>query len=286
MSPTDLNDAYEIDSKIPDRAEIQARYVAASDDVARRNPRAALDVAYGPDPRHRMDVLPPPALRNGLAPAILFFHGGYWTGGTKESRRFPAAAWNARGVAWASVEYRLTPAVTLDDIVEDVRRAVAWFHANARGHGCDPGAIHVCGNSAGGHIAGMLAAAGWQAALGLPDDVVRSATAVSGLLELWPLRHTFVQDRLRLDAEGARRNSPLLLPPRAGLPVVLSWGGLESAEFARQSLDYAAMCRAVGASVTVADRPQANHLSIIGELAEPASPLFVAMARNIAGAEA
>lgn len=281
MTALDLNYEYEIDSKIPDRADIQARYGAASSDIAQRHPKAALDVPYGPDPRHKLDIFP---AARANAPAILFFHGGYWTGGAKESRRFPASAWNELGVAWASVEYRLTPAVALDDVVNDVRAAVAWFHRNAGRFGCDPGKLHVCGNSAGGHIAAMLAAAGWQGALGVPADVVKSATAVSGLFELEPLRHTFVNDWLKLDDSAIARNSPQRFPPRAGLPLVVSWGGLESSEFARQSRDYASMCRGAGAQVTVADRPQANHLTIIGELGEPASPLFQAMAGLVSSA--
>lgn len=280
MAGIDLDDEYEIDSKIPDRAEIQARYTAASAEATRGNPAAVLDVAYGSDPRQRLDILP--AGRSG-APVILFFHGGYWTGGAKESRRFPARAWNARGVTWVSVEYRLTPAVTLDDVVADVRLSVAWLHANAGRYGCDAGAIHVCGNSAGGHIAAMLAADGWQDALSLPADVIKSATAISGLLDLEPLRGTFVNGWLKLDAAGAARNSPIRLPPRAGLPVVVSWGGLESSEFARQSREYAEMCRRAGCVVTMADSPAANHLTIIGELAEPDSRLFAAMARNVLG---
>lgn len=282
MSDIDLNDEYEIDSKIPDRDEVQARYAAASASVAGQHAAAALDVAYGPDVRHRLDIFP---AARGNTPAILFYHGGYWTGGSKESRRFPAAVWNQLGVAWVSVEYRLTPAVTLGDIVSDVRNSVAWLHANARHYGCDPGAIHVCGNSAGGHIAAILAATGWQSALSVPDDVVRSATAISGLFDLHPIRHTFVNDWLKLDAEAARRSSPLLMPPRAGLPIVVSWGGLESSEFERQSRDYAAMCEAAGAVVTIVDRPEANHLSIIGELADPSSPLFAVMARNVVGVQ-
>lgn len=275
----DLNDEYEIDSKIPDREEIQARYAAWSREATSAHAGAALDVAYGPDPRQRLDILP---AAGGGAPAILFFHGGYWTGGAKESRRFPATVWNAHGVAWVSVEYRLTPAVTLDDVVADARRAVAWFHRNAERYGCDPRAIHVCGNSAGGHLAGMLAAAGWQVPHGLPEDVVKSATALSGLFELEPLRGTFVDAWLKLDTQAARRNSPILLPPRSELPVVVSWGGRESREFGRQSESYASICRGAGARVTVVDRPLANHLSIIGELADPASPLFAAIAKSLA----
>ena len=284
MHLASLNDAYEIDSKIPERLEIQARYDRLSKQAVLNNPKAKLDVAYGSHARQRLDILPPS--RAGAA-AILFFHGGYWTAGSKESRRFPAAAWNSREVAWVSVEYRRSPDVTIEDIVVDARTAVAWFNAHATRYGCDPDRIHVCGNSAGGHIAGTLAAAGWQRALGLPDDVIKSATALSGLFDLRPLVHTFVNGWLELDDERARRSSPIFMPlPRVGLPVILSWGGRESDAFRDQSRDYESACSAAGAEVTVVERPDANHLSIIGELAEPSSPLFSAIETRIIAAAA
>lgn len=274
----DLDDEYEIDSKIPNRGEIQAGYARASEEAARLHPNATLDVSYGPDPRQKLDVFP--AASPG-SPAILFFHGGYWTGGAKESRRFPASTWNTLGVSWISVEYRLTPAVTLDDVVEDARAAVAWFHRNAAHYGCDPSAPHVSGNSAGGHLAAMIGAPSWQASHGLPPVAVKSVTAISGLFELEPLRTTFVNEWLRLDASSSRRNSPIYTPPPPGTPVVVSWGGRESSEFARQSRDYAAACRNSGCSVDEIERPPADHLSIIGELSDPQSPLFKAVRRTV-----
>ncbi len=281
MSNPDVDDDYEIESKIPDAAEIQARYSTLSGAVAQRKD-AWLDVPYGPEQRHRLDVFPAPETDR---PAILFFHGGYWKGGSKESRRFPATAWNQRGVCWVPVEYRLAPEVTLDEIVSDARFAVAWFFANARRYGCEPQAIHVCGNSAGGHIVGMLAATGWPEKLSLPEDVVKSATAISGLFDLAPLRSAFVNQWLTLDEDSIKRNSPVGLPPQAQLPVIVSWGGRESDAFRRQSEAYADTCRRAGADVSMVERPTANHFSIIAELAEPASPLFRAMAdRIVAGA--
>ena len=277
MAQPDLNDEYEIESKVPDMAAVMARYAEWSETAARRS-GAMLDISYGPDARHRLDVLRAEGTR---CPAILFFHGGYWRAGCKEDRRFPATIWNGRGVAWVPVEYRLAPAVILDEAVNDARRAVAWFFENAADHGCDPAAIHVAGNSAGGHLVGMLAATGWQASLSLPDDVVKSATAISGLFDLQPLRATFVNDWLALDAAAARRNSPITIPPRAGLPMVVSWGGRESASFREQSERYGEACAAAGAAVELFERVAADHFSIIGELAQPESPLFAAIDRAV-----
>ncbi len=280
MRDPELDAAYDIEASVPDLPAIQARYAEASAALTDLD-EAALDVAYGPDPRHRLDILAPP---DGARAAILYFHGGYWKGGAKEGRRFPAPAWNVRGVAWVPVEYRLAPAATVDDIVDDARRAVARFHARAADYGCDPAAIHVAGNSAGGHLAGMLAAEGWQAGRGLPEDVIASAAPVSGLFDLSPLRRTFANDWLALDEAGARRNSPIHLPPRRGMPVAVAWGGEEPAAFRGQSEAYAAVCTQAGAEVTAIECAGADHFSIMADWADPASPLFKALAWNIAGA--
>ncbi len=282
MRDPDLDAAYDIEASVPDLPAIQARYAAASAALTGLDD-AMLDLAYGPDLRHRLDILAPPG---GARAALLYFHGGYWKGGAKEGRRFPGPVWNERGVAWVPVEYRLAPAATVDDIVDDARRAVAWFHAHAAEYGCDPSAIHVAGNSAGGHLAGMLAAEGWQAERGLPANVVVSAAPVSGLFDLAPLRRTFANEWLRLDAAGARRNSPVLLPPRRGLPVAVAWGGEEPAAFRGQSEAYAETCRQAGAEVTAIECAGADHFSIMADWADPASPLFRALERNIDSAAA
>ena len=277
MRDSDLDAAYDIEASVPDLPAIQARYAEASAALTGLRD-AALDLAYGPDPQHRLDIFAPP---EGARAAILYFHGGYWKAGAKEGRRFPGPVWNARGIAWVPVEYRLAPAATVDEIVDDARRAVSWFHAHAADHGCDPSAIHVAGNSAGGHLAGMLAAEGWQAEWSLPEDVIASAAPVSGLFDLSPLRRTFANDWLALDEADAQRNSPIHLPPRRNMPVVVAWGGEEPAAFRGQSEAYAEVCTRAGAEVTVVERPDADHFSIMAEWADPASPLFAALERNI-----
>lgn len=280
MGDPELDAAYDIEASVPDLPAIQARYAEASAALTGLD-TAALDLAYGPDQRHRLDILAPP---EGARAAILYFHGGYWKGGAKEGRRFPGPAWNARGVAWVPVEYRLAPAATVDGIVDDARRAVTWFHAHATEYGCGTAAIHVAGNSAGGHLTGMLAAEGWQAEWGLPADAIASAAPVSGLFDLAPLRRTFANDWLALDEAGARRNSPVHRPPRAGMPVVVAWGEREPAAFRGQSEAYAAVCRQAGAAVTAVECAGADHFSIMADWADPASALFGALARNVDGA--
>ena len=274
MSDADLNDQYEIESRVADPEGVQARYAAMSV-AAAGLPGARLDVAYGTDARQRLDVFAPP---QGPAPALMFFHGGYWRAGSKESRRFPAAAWRERGVAWVPVGYRLAPQATLDEIVSDARKALVWLHRNGLDVGCDPGRIHVAGNSAGGHLVGMLVADGWQEAAGVPRDVVKSAVAVSGLFDLAPLRRTFADEWLRLGPDAAHRNSPIRFPVRADLPVLLAWGSRESAAFKQQSHDYGRQC---GGRVRSMECDGADHFSVIGDFGDRESDLFQAIAAQV-----
>jgi acetyl esterase/lipase len=92
-------------------------------------------------------------------PVIVFLHGGGWSGGTRTTgpdfKRFFAQD----GMAMASIEYRLTPAVTFPANVEDVRTAVRWLKANAPAYDLDPRRICLWGTSAGGHLATVAALA-------------------------------------------------------------------------------------------------------------------------------
>ena len=62
-----------------------------------------------------------------------------------------------RGFTCIATEYRLTPQAPWPAQIHDVKTAMRWFRANADSFGVDPGRIAVLGNSAGGHLALMLA---------------------------------------------------------------------------------------------------------------------------------
>ena len=264
---------YDATLGVDDLEAIQDSYRRASDRVTASG-RGLLDLAYGADPLQRLDLFPAPA---GPAPAMVYIHGGYWVGGDKIGRRFPAPLYNDSGIAWAAINYRLAPGCPMDGIVADVRAALAWIYRNAADHGIDPDRIHVAGTSAGGHLTGMLLAPGWHAAYGVPENVVKGACATSGLFDLAPLRSTSRQDSLALDADMAARNSPILHPPAAPVPAVIAWGVRETDEFRRQSEDYAAALEAAGCEVTRIAAAEHDHFSIMGDIARPETPLGSAM---------
>lgn len=263
---------YNVRAAIPEHPAFFAAWKERSA-AFRRRAGGALDVAYGPSAAETLDLFP--AGRPG-GPLHLFIHGGYWQALGKGDNSFVAEALVEAGVTVAVVDYALCPAVTLDVIVEQMRRAVLWLRRHAFEYGADPERLQVSGHSAGGHLTGMLLATDWPALEGgLPRRLIQSAVAVSGLFDLEPLRHTTINDKVGMDAETTRRLSPLLLDPAAPeTPVLLAVGELESEGFHRQSDGLREAWREKGATVERLTLAGCHHLSAVEALADPAGELF------------
>jgi acetyl esterase len=91
--------------------------------------------------------------------AIVFYHGGGWSGGSPTAFARQSAKLAERGMVAFSVQYRLTSqqGVTVADCVKDAKSAFRWVKAHARELGIDPEKIAAGGGSAGGHLAAALA---------------------------------------------------------------------------------------------------------------------------------
>ena len=255
------------------------RYEELSDELARTMP-GKLDIAYGAaGPRQTLDIFTP---ETDGAPILVFIHGGYWFFNSKDPRRFPAREFAPRGIAWVPINYRLAPTVPMSDIVADVRNAVKWLYQHAAEYGCDPDRIYVSGNSAGGHLTAELLSDDWPGQYGLPADVVKGACAISGLYELEPLLECEPNEKLRLDLESARHYSPIYHLSGQPTPAIIACGTNESDEFRRQTAAYADILKEAGYPVTHIEVAGHDHFSIIGELANPDSPLFRAVTGMIA----
>ncbi len=101
---------------------------------------------------------------NGALPAILFFHGGTWTGGSP-TQFYPWAKHYAE-LGWVAVsaEYRLNgrDGTNAFDAVADARAAYFFLQQNAPELGIDPHRIVLAGGSAGGHLAAAVAMTPWS----------------------------------------------------------------------------------------------------------------------------
>ena len=236
----------------------------------RRDAANPVDIPYGPSPLERLDVFPP---RKSAAPVQIFFHGGYWCRSDKLYYGFVADGF--RDALTVVTNYPLCPSVNMDELVEQCRTVIAWVHHNATKFGGDPCRIFISGHSAGAHITAMLATCDWTAR-GLPADVIKGVTAMSGLFELEPIRLSFMNAEIRLTPELVSRNSPMRLAPPQ-LPMLVSVGSLESAEFRRQSADYAAHVGASRPDVLFLEARGHHHYSILDAFHDRRSGLGMAV---------
>lgn len=233
--------------------------------------RVERHLAYGPSPEERIDLYLPDSPDG--APVIVFLHGGYWMSRHKEEFDYLAPDFVAAGAILAVVEYALMPAVSLGEIVRQCRAAVAWTHANAAGYGGDAGRIVVTGNSAGGHLTAMMQATDWDAFCGGPADLVKAGVALSGIYDLEPLRHIYMQETLALGEADVAAYSPVNLDPNPGSRGLVAVGGEESREFHHQSRLLVDDWNAKGADLELMVVAKANHFSIVKEFATHGSEL-------------
>ena len=237
---------------------------------------ARLDLTFGPAPAETLDLYPARAAAGAEAgaPLYLFIHGGYWYSLDKADYAWVAEGMAPHGAAVAVNNYTLAPHADMDEIVRQNRAAAAWLWRRARDFGADPDRIYAAGHSAGGHLAAMLLTTDWPAfEPGLPPDLVKGACAISGLFELEPIRLSYLNDTLRLDAGMAARNSPAARPCPRPAPLLVVVGEDESDEYHRQSRDMAARWRACGCPCELLTPPGLDHFSIVDSLIDPAADL-------------
>ncbi len=83
---------------------------------------------------------------------IVYFHGG----GLEFGQKHFLEAWNDKGIAVVTANYRLHPKVENPVYTQDAAAAVAWTMKNIERYGGDPKRIYVSGHSAGGYLTSMI----------------------------------------------------------------------------------------------------------------------------------
>jgi arylformamidase len=269
----ELDAEYNLTAIFPEAAASYEAFCERESERVRSELDHRLNVPFGPTLAEHVDLYPV----GENAPVLIYVHGGFWCLRTSREFGFVARGPVSKGVATVIVNYDLCPRVTIDEIVRQTRATVAWVYENAHSFGGDAGRIHVAGHSAGGHLVAMLLATDWEGEYGLPDDVVKSAAAISGLYDLAPFPYTFLQPQIQLGWDQVLRNSPILHIPEAAPPLLVVYGEDETAEFKRQSEAYLGAWRANGLGGERLLLAGKNHYDAIDGFLDAGSPLCSAV---------
>lgn len=275
----DYEAEYNNRARVPENPELMAGW--ARDAAAYREQYAPRRIAYGPGPRHVIDVFAGGGRSEGKGedkvPLVVFIHGGYWQALDGSSFSHMARGLNAHGIGVAVPTYDLCPQVSVADIIMQMREAMLELAKISE-------ALVVSGHSAGGHLAACMLATDWKAYdESLPPQFVRAACAISGLFDLEPLVQTSINRALRLDLASARAASPLLWQPPSHGSLDAVVGETESAEYHRQSKTLVEAWGEAGIAARYGSLPGANHFTAIAPLADPASPMTLRLKELVEG---
>jgi arylformamidase len=216
---------------------------------------AHLNLQYGPRERNRIDFLKVPAPN---APTLLFIHGGYWQMRAKEFFTMFAAGPMAHGTNVALIGYTLAPEATLDQIVGEIDSGIDYLAGRLPELGADASRLIASGWSAGGHLTAMA----------MLNPHIKGGVGISGIYDLEPIRHSYLNVKLGLDEATSKRNSPMSLTHPIK-PMALVVGGAELPLLRQQTADFAAYRAQHRLPVIYQEIPGANHFTIMDEMALP-----------------
>jgi acetyl esterase/lipase len=228
-------------------------------------------VAYGSDPRQRLDVYRPAMpTAGGTSPVVLFIYGGSWTRGERADYRFVGEALAANGIIAVVADYRLSPQVRYARMLADNALALRWTLAHAAELGGDPTRTYLMGHSAGAYNAAMLALdPRWLQQVGLSPSQLAGWIGLSGPYDFLPIVDPEVQiafDWPRTPADSQPIEHASSAAPRS---LLVAGTGDDIVDAERNTQGLANKLRAAGADVQVQMLKGVGHITTVAALARP-----------------
>jgi len=144
---------------------------------------------FSPDSSQKLDLFVPAG--PGSFPLLVNIHGGGWHSGGKEGGVALAQAYLPKGIAVASLTYRLVKDAPFPAQIEDCNAAIAWLRAHAQEYQIKPDRVAVTGHSAGAHLCALIATTGDKSIFKNPQKV-QAAVCAAGIFDMdrdrgqWP----------------------------------------------------------------------------------------------------
>ncbi|WP_404333349.1 alpha/beta hydrolase [Sphingomonas sp. MMS12-HWE2-04] len=250
--------------------------------IAQATAPAPREIAYGADPLQKLEVYP---ARARGAPLVIFVHGGGWKRGDMGNATGASKVqhFTGRGYAFATVNYRLVPAASVEEQAADVAGAIAALLSRARELGFDPAKVILMGHSAGAHLAALVATdPRYLAKTGIGLDRLAGVVLLDGaaydvpaqMAEAGRFMHGTYEQAFGTDPARQRALSPTLqaAAPNARDFLILH---VERDDGTRQSEALGRALQAAGARVTVQGLPGRGlrgHMAINRQLGDPDYP--------------
>jgi acetyl esterase/lipase len=229
-----------------------------------------VNLAYGPDPQHRLDVYIPDKPSSAPRPLVVFWHGGRWRWGDKADYRFVGAALAELNCVAIVPNYRHYPSVKMAGFMDDAARAAQWAQVHGGEFNADPKRLFVMGHSAGAHMAALLALdRRFFAATGQPAPPIAGIIGLSGPYDFLPLLEPDVQDMFG-PPERYGDSQPINFVRADAPPMLLIHGLKDTTVWPKNSRNLATASSARGVAVTLKLYPKLLHADTVAALSAPA----------------
>jgi arylformamidase len=212
LKKDELDRAYNNSLAVENSAEIIETWMKTSAQV-RERATGEQDIGYGSHPKQSYDYFS----AGDNSPIMVYIHGGWWQARSKDDFTFIVPPLIDLGFSVAMLGYRLAPDATMDQIVSDVRTGLSAIEIKIQHErGSFPG-FHLLGWSAGAHLVTSV----------LNESNVKDGLCISGVYDLEPIRHCYVNDKLQLNREISLANSPIIKTNHFGKKIDLFVGSAE-----------------------------------------------------------
>jgi acetyl esterase/lipase len=183
-------------------------------------------------------------------PAMVFWFGGGFVGGTPAQFYSKAEYFASRGLVCACAEYRVknVHGTGIDKCVEDARSAMRWIKSHAAELGIDPRKVIAAGGSAGGSLSLLVALGDGPDA---PGEATQISPRPSAMVLFNPAQGQAVISRVEGEGEEKARIvrwiTPMNRPQQGQPPAIFFFGTADpllpaSRDFCRQALAQGNAC--------------------------------------------
>ncbi len=228
------------------------------------------DIPFGANARNKLDVYSPVNSVPNTAPrpVVVFFYGGAWDSGDKNSYLFLAEALTSRGYVVVVPDYRVYPEVIFPAYMDDAAHAVKWTFGNVAKYGGDPTKVFVMGHSAGAQLAALVAYdATYLDRVGIDKRRIKGVVSLAGPMDFLPL--TEVKLELIFPQSVRAASQPINFITGKEPPSLLLHGEDDTRVGIHNSRNIAARITERGGVAETTYYPKMGHVGILLALSAP-----------------
>ena len=228
----------------------------------------ARNVAYGADPRQKLDIYRPVGARKYL-PLLVFAYGGGWDSGERGLYEFAGRSFAKAGYLTMVFDYRLVPGTRFPGFVEDTAASIAWASRHAADYGGDGRRVYLAGHSAGAYnMAKVALDQHFLAAQKLNQTLIAGVALLAGPYDFLPFDDPSAIAAFSHFADAAA-TQPVNFVTRDAPPILLIHGKADKTVWPRNSRALAARLQAVGAEQQLIEYDGLGHVGVLLALSRP-----------------